>query len=108
MKVTLNCLSYDFIGTCVDESTEDVTTVQIPSSWRPLFEDVGCHTHPPFVGEPFLNLHFLGLDEHAAAFLRRVQQHKGPEIRPGAQVSGANGQCEEVALCKDGNTPGVQ
>ena len=29
LKLTLACLSYDFIGTSVDESTEDVGTVQV-------------------------------------------------------------------------------
>ncbi len=29
LKLALGCLSYDFIGTSVDESTEDVGTVQV-------------------------------------------------------------------------------
>jgi exportin-7 len=33
------CLSFDFIGTNVDESTEDVGSVQIPVSWRPTISD---------------------------------------------------------------------
>ncbi len=28
LKLTLGCLSYDFIGTSIDESSEDVGTVQ--------------------------------------------------------------------------------
>jgi exportin-7 len=33
------CLSFDFIGTNPEESTEDVGTVQVPSSWRPIVQD---------------------------------------------------------------------
>lgn len=29
-----NCLSFDFIGTSADESTDDMTTVQVPTNWR--------------------------------------------------------------------------
>jgi len=39
LRLALGCLSYDFIGTSVDESTEDVGTVQIPSNWRGVIED---------------------------------------------------------------------
>ena len=40
LKLNLNCLLYDFIGTsttgggCTDESSDDLSTVQIPTSWR--------------------------------------------------------------------------
>lgn len=37
--VALACLSFDFVGTCVDESAEDLGTIQIPSSWRSSIED---------------------------------------------------------------------
>ena len=33
------CVSFDFIGTNPEESAEDVGTVQVPSSWRPLIQD---------------------------------------------------------------------
>ncbi|KAG7356805.1 Importin-beta N-terminal domain containing protein [Nitzschia inconspicua] len=33
------CLSFDFIGTNPDESTEDVGTIQAPTSWRSLLQD---------------------------------------------------------------------
>ncbi|CAG9462330.1 unnamed protein product [Pedinophyceae sp. YPF-701] len=33
------CLSYDFVCTSMDESTEDLGTIQIPSSWRSTVED---------------------------------------------------------------------
>jgi exportin-7 len=32
-------LSFDFIGTNPEESSEDVGTVQVPSSWRPIVQD---------------------------------------------------------------------
>lgn len=49
------CLGFDFVGTCSDESAEDLGTIQIPSSWRPLVEDpttLQCFldvymSHPP-------------------------------------------------------------
>ncbi|XP_026679355.1 exportin-7-B [Diaphorina citri] len=34
-----NCLTFDFIGTATDESSDDLCTVQIPTSWRPAFLD---------------------------------------------------------------------
>ena len=37
--LTLACLSYDFVGTSLDESAEDVGTIQVPSSWRSLIEE---------------------------------------------------------------------
>eukprot|EP00698_Gefionella_okellyi_P000263 TRINITY_DN10225_c0_g1_i1.p1 TRINITY_DN10225_c0_g1~~TRINITY_DN10225_c0_g1_i1.p1 ORF type:complete len:1059 (+),score=225.48 TRINITY_DN10225_c0_g1_i1:26-3202(+) len=33
------CLSFDFIGTNPDESGEDIGTLQVPSAWRPVFEE---------------------------------------------------------------------
>lgn len=32
-------MSFDFVGIFPDESTEDVGTIQVPSSWRKLFEE---------------------------------------------------------------------
>jgi len=37
LELSLACLSYDFIGTSVDESSDDLSTVQIPTSWRENF-----------------------------------------------------------------------
>lgn len=39
LKLNLNCLLFDFIGTSTtgggnDESSDDLSTVQIPTSWR--------------------------------------------------------------------------
>ena len=38
MALSLACLSFDFVGTCIDDSTEDLGTIQIPSSWRTSIE----------------------------------------------------------------------
>lgn len=39
LKLAQNCLTFDFIGTSTDESSDDLNTVQIPTSWRPAFLD---------------------------------------------------------------------
>ncbi|XP_022765661.1 exportin-7-like isoform X4 [Durio zibethinus] len=39
LSLALQCLSFDFVGTSIDESSEEFGTVQIPSSWRPVLED---------------------------------------------------------------------
>ncbi|GLT76401.1 hypothetical protein SLA2020_480630 [Shorea laevis] len=39
LSLALKCLSFDFVGTTIDESSEEFGTVQIPSSWRSLLED---------------------------------------------------------------------
>lgn len=39
VQLALSCLSFDFVGTCLDESSEDLGTIQIPSAWRPSIED---------------------------------------------------------------------
>ncbi|XP_071447745.1 exportin-7 isoform X2 [Hetaerina americana] len=39
LKLANNCLTFDFIGTSTDESSDDLGTVQIPTSWRPAFLD---------------------------------------------------------------------
>lgn len=44
VSVALACLSYDFVGTCLDESSEDLGTIQIPSAWRAAIEDPGTLT----------------------------------------------------------------
>ncbi|KAJ4706752.1 ARM repeat superfamily protein [Melia azedarach] len=38
LSLSLKCLSFDFMGTS-DESSDEIGTVQIPNSWRPLLED---------------------------------------------------------------------
>ena len=37
----LRCLSFDFVGTSLDDSAEEVGTIQVPSSWRPVLEEAG-------------------------------------------------------------------
>ncbi|XP_046658965.1 exportin-7 isoform X2 [Homalodisca vitripennis] len=39
LRLAYNCLTFDFIGTSTDESSDDLCTVQIPTSWRPVFLD---------------------------------------------------------------------
>ncbi|KAK9019725.1 hypothetical protein V6N11_054235 [Hibiscus sabdariffa] len=39
LSLAHKCLSFDFVGTSIDESSEEFGTVQIPSSWRLLLED---------------------------------------------------------------------
>jgi exportin-7 len=39
LTLSAACLSFDFIGTNPEESAEDVGTVQVPSSWRPIVQD---------------------------------------------------------------------
>jgi len=39
LSLANTCLSFDFIGTNPEESAEDVGTVQVPSSWRPIVQD---------------------------------------------------------------------
>lgn len=39
LKLALNCLTFDFIGTLPDESSDDVNTIQVPTSWRPVLLD---------------------------------------------------------------------
>ena len=34
LHLVLNCLTFDFIGTSTDESSDDLCTVQIPTGWR--------------------------------------------------------------------------
>ncbi|XP_070630607.1 ran-binding protein 17 isoform X1 [Bos indicus] len=37
LKLVLNCLNFDFIGSSADESADDLCTVQIPTTWRAIF-----------------------------------------------------------------------
>ena len=37
LRLAHNCLTFDFIGTSTDESSDDLCTVQIPTNWRPAF-----------------------------------------------------------------------
>ncbi|KAL8162040.1 hypothetical protein V2J09_013529 [Rumex salicifolius] len=39
ISLSVKCLSFDFVGTSIDESSEEFGTIQVPSSWRSLLED---------------------------------------------------------------------
>eukprot|EP00798_Chlamydomonas_sp_ICE-L_P003304 gene3304-13331_t len=39
LSLASQCLSFDFVGTCLDDSSEELCTIQVPSSWRPLIEE---------------------------------------------------------------------
>ncbi|KAM0944113.1 putative importin-beta domain, armadillo-like helical, exportin [Dioscorea sansibarensis] len=39
LSLSVRCLSFDFVGTSLDESSEEFGTVQIPTPWRPVLED---------------------------------------------------------------------
>lgn len=39
LKLLVACLNFDFIGTNADESSDDVGTIQLPASWRPIAQD---------------------------------------------------------------------
>lgn len=39
LKVAMQCLNFDYIGTNADDSSEDGGVMQVPSSWRTLMED---------------------------------------------------------------------
>ncbi|PKA58500.1 hypothetical protein AXF42_Ash008787 [Apostasia shenzhenica] len=39
LSLSLRCLSFDFVGTSLDESSDEFGTVQIPTSWRHVIED---------------------------------------------------------------------
>eukprot|EP00299_Pterocystis_sp_00344_P013655 c6710_g1_i1.p1 GENE.c6710_g1_i1~~c6710_g1_i1.p1 ORF type:complete len:1067 (-),score=281.24 c6710_g1_i1:81-3281(-) len=39
LKLALACLSFDFIGTNIDECSEEVGTIQIPPTWKASFEE---------------------------------------------------------------------
>uniref|UniRef100_A0ACB8GDN0 Ran-binding protein 17 n=1 Tax=Sphaerodactylus townsendi TaxID=933632 RepID=A0ACB8GDN0_9SAUR len=41
LKLVLNCLNFDFIGSSADESADDLCTVQIPTNWRSSKNDQG-------------------------------------------------------------------
>uniref|UniRef100_A0A915JI35 Importin N-terminal domain-containing protein n=1 Tax=Romanomermis culicivorax TaxID=13658 RepID=A0A915JI35_ROMCU len=38
LQLAINVLNYDFLGTVIDDSSDDNVTVQIPASWRPAFD----------------------------------------------------------------------
>ncbi|KAI7902274.1 armadillo-type protein [Cokeromyces recurvatus] len=63
LNLLIKCFSYDFNGTSVDESGEDVGIVQIPASWKPLLED-----------PEFLNTMFKAYDEFQPPLSSKVME----------------------------------
>ncbi|KAK9167469.1 hypothetical protein Scep_002660 [Stephania cephalantha] len=49
LSLALKCLSFDFVGTSLDESSEEFGTVQVSSAWRPVLEDMNLR---PFYNAP--------------------------------------------------------
>ncbi|CAH9134813.1 unnamed protein product [Cuscuta epithymum] len=39
IALSLKCLSYDFMGITVDETSEDLSNIQIPAAWKQVIED---------------------------------------------------------------------
>jgi exportin-7 len=39
LQLSLNCLLYDFLGTLNEDTSDDMTTVQIPNTWRSIIMD---------------------------------------------------------------------
>jgi len=39
LELAYRCLTFDFLGTSPEDSTDDLGSVQAPTSWKPLFED---------------------------------------------------------------------
>ncbi|CAD7675509.1 unnamed protein product [Nyctereutes procyonoides] len=52
LKLVLNCLNFDFIGSSADESADDLCTVQIPTTWRTILLE-------PETLDLFFNLYHL-------------------------------------------------
>ncbi|CAH1259314.1 XPO7 [Branchiostoma lanceolatum] len=44
LRLAHSCLTFDFIGTSTDESSDDLCTVQIPTNWRTVFLDLSTVT----------------------------------------------------------------
>lgn len=40
LRLALCCLSYDFMGTTIDDTCDDIGTVQVPSAWAGVLEDL--------------------------------------------------------------------
>jgi exportin-7 len=89
LSLAVRCLNFDFIGTNPDESTEDVGTIQAPTSWRPLLSDPGttellfdfyANTKPPQSAKAMEAIILLSsvrrslfpTDKDRAAFLGRL------------------------------------
>ena len=89
LGLTVRCLNFDFIGTNPDESTEDVGTIQAPTSWRSVLADAAttdllfyfyANTEPPQSSKAMEAIILLSsvrrslfpTDKDRAAFLGRL------------------------------------
>lgn len=61
------CLTFDFIGTCPEESTEDTTSVQVPASWRQVIQD-------PATLQLLFDVHSRGEPAHQKVALESLVQ----------------------------------
>jgi exportin-7 len=39
LNISVNCLSYDFVGTSTEDSVDDAGIIQVPASWRSIVQD---------------------------------------------------------------------
>jgi exportin-7 len=89
LQLALSCLGYDFIGTTLDEASEELGTIQVPSTWRSAMEDpatmqlyfdVYAVTNPPsaklalevLVALGSLRRSLFSSDDERQAFLLRM------------------------------------
>jgi exportin-7 len=89
LSLTVRCLNFDFIGTNPDESTEDVGTIQAPTSWRVILSEPAttelffyfyANTEPPQSSKAMESIILLSsirrslfpTDKDRAAFLGRL------------------------------------
>ncbi|XP_019491511.1 PREDICTED: ran-binding protein 17 isoform X2 [Hipposideros armiger] len=79
LKLVLNCLTFDFIGSSADESADDLCTVQIPTTWRTIFLEPetldlffnSYHSLPPLLSQ--LGLSDPGNYHEFCRFLARLK-----------------------------------
>ncbi|KAH0512490.1 Ran-binding protein 17, partial [Microtus ochrogaster] len=79
LKLVLNCLSFDFIGSSADESADDLCTVQIPTTWRTIILEPETldlffnlyHSLPPLLSQ--LGLSDPGNYHEFCRFLARLK-----------------------------------
>ncbi|XP_054412198.1 ran-binding protein 17 isoform X5 [Pongo abelii] len=79
LKLVLNCLNFDFIGSSADESADDLCTVQIPTTWRTIFLEPETldlffnlyHSLPPLLSQ--LGLSDPGNYHEFCRFLARLK-----------------------------------
>ncbi|XP_022273410.1 ran-binding protein 17 isoform X4 [Canis lupus familiaris] len=79
LKLVLNCLNFDFIGSSADESADDLCTVQIPTTWRTILLEPETldlffnlyHSLPPLLSQ--LGLSDPGNYHEFCRFLARLK-----------------------------------